>query len=258
MQLRIVPVVCVLALAAAFPEAAASAPVWGGEAPIAVHQHVTRANLTGGSSGSSSGECSDSYYELEDLDYRLEGTFEYYFVASSTPSDVNVGNTETAVKESVTNWTRAVNNCGLADDIGLTSSYKGRSSDGVEITSDGTCKATGDGRSEVGFGTLPSATVATACAWFRGGRELVVIEGDVRLNKAKKWWNVVSTCKGSRYIVEAALTHERGHIFGLTHHAMKESKHGRLSMSPTIDGYCQAAETTLAKGDVLGMRARGY
>jgi hypothetical protein len=128
------------------------------------------------------------------------------------------------------------------------------------VTSDGNCKAAGDGRSETGFGSLPSGTVGVACVWISGGKPPYrVLSADVRLNSNKSWWNNLSTCSGSRYIVEAALTHERGHIFGLSHHKkVTESAHGNLTMSPSIEGYCQAAETTLGKGDVLGLRALGY
>ncbi|MBA2615091.1 MAG: hypothetical protein H0U90_04825 [Actinobacteria bacterium] len=62
----------------------------------------------GGASSSSPARCSDSTYDL-DAGFRVEGTFEYIFLAEKTPSGLNVTNTETAVKESVTNWTKAKN-----------------------------------------------------------------------------------------------------------------------------------------------------
>ena len=216
--------------------------------------------MSGGASTSSPGQCSDSTYEL-DAGFRVEGAFEYIFLAEKTPSGLNVANTETAVKESVTNWTKAKNDCGMTDDIGVTSSYLGRASGSVEINTDGSCKATGDGKSETGFGDLPSSLVAVACVWFeyRPKQPYPVASADVRLNKAKKWWNTLSSCTGSRYIVEAVLTHERGHVFGLTHgKKVTESAHKNLTMSPNVNGYCEDAETTLGKGDILGMRELGY
>jgi hypothetical protein len=205
-------------------------------------------------------ECSDKTYELDRASYRVVGTFEYYFVAGSAPWYLDLGKTEAAMEESVLNWTNVHDNCGLADDVSLTSAYKGRSSGSAEITSSGRCKDGSDGRSETDFGMLPVGMVAITCVWISGSRPPYTVESaDVRLNKAKNWWNTLSTCSGRRYIVEAALTHERGHVFGLAHGTkVIEASHGNLTMSPTIDGYCQAAEATLGKGDVRGIRARGY
>jgi hypothetical protein len=216
--------------------------------------------LGAGGSGRAPKECSDSAYDVDPGDYVVEGRFEYYFLADTTPSYLNRDKTEDAVKESVVNWAKATNSCGLKDDVSLTGWYMGRADGALEITSDGQCKQAGDGRSETGFGSLPSGSVAVACVWIAGGKPPYrVISADVRLNSKKSWWNKLSTCGGSRYVVEAALTHERGHIFGLSHHKkVTESAHGNLTMSPSIQGFCEAAETTLGKGDVLGMRALGY
>ena len=60
-------------------------------------------------------------------------------------------------------------------------------------------------------------------------------------------------CKGSGYIIEAVLTHERGHVFGLTHgKKLVVSGHGNLTMSPKINAYCSHAEASLGKATCSG------
>lgn len=251
-----------LALTALIPGSAFSMPL---EEHAALGQPVrygiveARAASSGGGTGNPPSDCSDSTYEFDPAAYKVQGTFAYYFIADTRPSGLLTSRTETALKDSISNWASARNNCGLKDDISISSSYKGHRDGGADITNTGECK-TSDGVSEIAFGTLPSGYVALTCVWFRivGQPPYPVESADIRLNKSKGWWNKVSGCK-SRYIVETALTHEVGHVLGLSHHKkVTESGHGNLSISPLIDGYCQESETTLGKGDVVGLRARGY
>jgi len=206
-------------------------------------------------------ECRDGAYEFDAGTFRLEETFTYSFIASSTPPNLNVENTEAAVQASIGNWAQVRNACGFADDVLIRSEYAGRSFGWVEITDDGDCKDSSDGRSETGFGPLPSDLVAVACIWLGDapGPPYPVASADVRLNRTLGWSNQADECTGRRYLVEAALTHERGHVLGLSHHKrLTEAAHGNLTMSPNLNGFCNDAETTLGRGDVLGLRARGY
>jgi hypothetical protein len=233
------------------------------EAPVAqaVRYGIVEGRPASSGSGSANApsDCSDGSYEFDPASFKLEGTFAYYLIADTKPSELLMSRTETALKESMSNWANARNNCGLKDDVSVSTSYKGHRDGGADITNDGKCK-TSDGTSEIAFGVLPSSYVALTCVWYLidGSPPYRVQSADIRLNKNKGWWNKVSGCK-SRYIVETALTHEIGHLLGLSHHKkVTESAHGHLSMSPLIDGYCQESETTLGKGDVVGLRARGY
>jgi hypothetical protein len=137
------------------------------------------------------------------------------------------------------------------DEVGASHEYLGRKSKAANISSGGNC-LTSDGLNTVSFGDLPAGTLATACVWFSGG---VAKEGDVQLNKADHDWTTVpgSGACSQRWSVEAVMTHERGHTFGLGH--VGEGSHGHLTMSPQIDGPCQDSESTLGEGDVAGLRA---
>ena len=53
--------------------------------------------------------------------------------------------------------------------------------------------------------------------------------------------------------LEATMTHEAGHVFGLGH--IGERRHGRLTMSPFLNGPCENSEATLGLGDVRGLEA---
>ena len=54
-------------------------------------------------------------------------------------------------------------------------------------------------------------------------------------------------------MMEALVTHEVGHAFGLAH--VGEGNHGRLTMSVYIDGLCENQEATLGLGDMKGLEA---
>lgn len=191
--------------------------------------------------------CQDRAFNLQP--WRWAEVFRWRFNAGSTPSYLGKDAVEGALRRATSNITRSRNSCGMTDQVGARHRYEGRVARGVNIARNGSCRSP-DGHNVVGFGDLPAGTLGVACTWyFLDGS---AAEGDVRLNKADHRWyvNKPSSCSG-RFSIEAVMTHERGHTFGLGHVA--ESSHGRLTMSTRIPP-CSNQERTLGRGDVRGLR----
>ena len=95
-----------------------------------------------------------------------------------------------------------------------------------------------------------SGVLAVTCYWIRGGK---IVEADMRITTRESWALSLANCHGDMPLLESTITHEAGHVFGLDH--VGERKHGRLTMSPFLDGPCNDNEATLGLGDMLGLEA---
>jgi hypothetical protein len=206
-----------------------------------------------GSSGGPS-DCNDDAYGLKA--WRWNTTFNWYFNAGSTPGELNVDNAEGAIRDGARNIVLATNNCNRADNISATAAYQGRTNANVQIGSDNSCVGNGNGINSVGFGDLKQGTLGLACTWAHATpREVLADESDVRLNSADhKWIAVIGPNCSDRWSIEAVMTHERGHTFGLGH--VSEDTHGKLTMSTDINGKCQNSESTLGLGDMKGLETK--
>lgn len=195
-------------------------------------------------------ECSDAAYT--NFSYRLGKNLQFFFNRSTTPSELTPLAAEAAVKRAGTNVANTRNACGLGDRVPVGLSYAGATRSAANVTSSGGCAAN-DGRSVVSFGPLPRGVLAVACTYYAAsnGRSEATAS-DVRVGTAPTWTvNPTATSCRNRYDLEAVMTHERGHTFGLNH--VSESGHGNLTMSTQINGPCQLTERTLGRGDVLGL-----
>ncbi len=200
-------------------------------------------------STTSPAKCSDTAFTL--MGHRWAGGFDWWFRAGTLPTGLNADRTEAALRSAVKNITRSDNACGRADLVDATSSFQGRTTTASQLTSAGGCNS-GDGKNVVDFGDLPTGVLGVACVFSDGDGNAV--ESDVRLNKVDhRWTNDPGndSCR-DRYDVEAVMTHEFGHTFGLGH--VSESGHARLTMSTQINGACQASERALGSGDMRGLR----
>lgn len=186
------------------------------------------------------------------LPFRWDRRFDYEFNAGSIPSSLDAARTETALRAAANNIVRSDNDCGLADLVSATYRYLGRTTRNASVSAGGACGDT-DGHNVIAFGDLPAGTLGVTCTWYT--LEGVAIESDIKLNKVDHaWTNTLSSSCRDRFLVEAIVTHELGHAFGLGH--VSESAHGQLTMS-TNAAPCQGSERTLGRGDIIGLR-RNY
>jgi hypothetical protein len=184
--------------------------------------------------------CQDGAYNL--IGAKWTTTYSWHFKASSTPAGLISNAVQVILAKSFDNITKANNDCGLADDIGATHEYAG------ETTKSPDCGSR-DGVNVVGFAKLQAGVLAVTCYWMSSGH---MVEADMKINNQESWALTTLGCTGNKPLLESTATHEAGHVFGLAH--VGERRHGRLTMSPYIDGNCEDNEATLGKGDVRGLR----
>ncbi|MGI8928338.1 MAG: matrixin family metalloprotease [Candidatus Limnocylindrales bacterium] len=211
--------------------------------------HVDELRLAGERTSANSGQaggvapapCSDSAHRELGGTW-LGGSYSWAFHASSTPSYLARADVRAVLRRSFTNITSARNDCGMPDKVSATHSFLGAT---------GTRARCGrrDFQNVIGFGRLEFGVLAVTCYWRANGR---IVEADIRINSRERWSLSMSDCV-HELMLEAVITHEAGHVFGLDH--VGEGKHGRLTMSPFLDGPCQLNEVTLGRGDVLGLEA---
>ena len=150
------------------------------------------------------------------------------------------------LKASFENITGARNDCGRADNVDAQSLYQG-------VTRLEPCEGEfGDGWNVIGFGHMPADlpdAIALTCPFaFDNGR---MTEVDIIINEDVAWALSDEDCRGFEEMLEATVTHEIGHAFGLGH--VSERRHGDLTMSTRSNGACNNEESTLGLGDLLGL-----
>ena len=198
----------------------------------------------------STSACADGAYTL--TGHRWAARLDWKFQASSTPAANSRANVETALRAAVDAITTSRNSCGLADQVGASNAYLGRTAGAPNISTTATAALCGtrDGANVVGFGPLPPTVLGVACTWSVDG---IAVESDIRLNHRHRWFalGVPTGCQG-QYGVQSIAAHEFGHVFGLGH--VSATAHPALTMTTTGPA-CTNAKLTLGLGDVRGLRA---
>jgi hypothetical protein len=197
---------------------------------------------------SSPAPCNDSAYNFLGPGAHWQSTLEWRFRQSSVPSNLNAGTVLDKIKKSFRNVVNSRNDCGMADRVSATQSYLGTTGLRPGISRSGNCTGT-DGHNVVGFAPLDGGYSGYTCIWWIGDE---IVETDMRLDTNTAWAMTVNSCS-AELMLEALVTHEVGHAYGLDH--VGENNHGRLTMSVFIDALCGNQEATLGRGDVLGLRA---
>lgn len=146
------------------------------------------------------------------------------------------------------NITWARNTCGRPDRVRSKGWFINRTSRLANVSSRGGCTG-GDGQSTISFGSLPYPSVAMTCVY--GVKNGVASEADIRINTNARWALAMPSCSGAELLVEAVMTHEFGHVYGLGHTPSSPW----LTMQPLIR-YCDTSANTLGMGDLLGLEAK--
>lgn len=193
--------------------------------------------------------CNDNAYAYIGPSARWVSNLAWRFRASSVPPSLNTGDVLAIIKKSFRNVVNARNDCGLADNVSATQSYLGTTARKPAITSAGSCNSP-DGVSVVGFAPLDGSFAGYTCIWWNGSNQ--IIEADMKLDPGQPWALSLAGCQ-NELMMESLVTHEVGHAYGLGH--VGENRHGRLTMSVYIDGYCQNQEATLGWGDIRGLQS---
>jgi hypothetical protein len=185
--------------------------------------------------------CEDPAYNLLGGTW-LKGSYSWSFQASSTPSGLSKTAVRDVLKKSFSNITNANNDCGTPDNVSATNTYLGTTS------AKALCNRR-DFQNVVGFHRLEFGVLAVTCYWISSGH---IVEADIQINSDESWALSKTNCV-DEIMLEATITHEAGHVFGLDH--VGERRHGRLTMSPYLDGPCKNGEATLGQGDILGLES---
>lgn len=197
--------------------------------------------------------CNQSVYSLHDT--RQDHAFLWVVNVASIPSYLDRAGTLQALRRATATMDRARTTC--PNGRRLTPAlpramYDGPTEREANITAEALCfpPANSDGINVVSFGRLPVDVVAVTCTYTDRGE---IWQSDIMLNDQPGLFTLDpfhGRCVDS-YDLQAVMTHERGHSFGLAH-VSEDVEGDHLTMS-SILARCDASGRTLGWGDVLGL-----
>ncbi|CAN5717650.1 hypothetical protein BH24ACT22_BH24ACT22_09940 [soil metagenome] len=197
--------------------------------------------------------CRDRAYNL--TGWKVYNRLEWYYGVRTTPRYLSKRRSELQINAASGNIMRSKNDCRMRDYVSAKKLYKGRTASRAQIDSGGYCTGNQNTQSVVSFGRLPSNYLAMACtSYYSEANRYDKVKGsDILISRRKKWSTRANKCRGQRYDIQAVLTHEFGHSFGLGH--VSEQSHRNLTMSSAPSNtYCNIAARTLGRGDIIGLR----
>lgn len=187
---------------------------------------------------------------------RQHQPFVYALNVSSIPAYLDRDDAIRAVRQAAVTVARARSRCpgtGRAPAMPRVV-YAGPTLRYANITPDTDCfpSRNSDGINVVSFGRIPYDVVAVTCSYtYRGD----IWQSDVMLSDRPGVFTLTpddGSCADS-FDLQAVMTHERGHSFGLAH-VPESLASDKLTMS-SIMGACDASGRSLGAGDVAGLTA---
>lgn len=205
--------------------------------------------------GGGTTQCTDSAYSFNTpTKVHWHSTPHYRYNATGQRSNGTTSAWAVAVSAAEVNMSRGDNVCGFTSNPGISAVYDGTTTrlTNISATTTTTTCGTGDGYSTVGWGTLPSGTLAVTCGWYNSST-YASLSSDIQINGGRYSFYPGSGTCSSMWDLQSVMTHEFGHFYGLGH--VSESTYPQLTMSTAINGYCETDEQTLGLGDLKGMLA---
>lgn len=198
-------------------------------------------------------ECTDTYrnlyrWRMRNLEWRLNAR---HAPKALLDKDGGASRIVAALKRAQHNVTDADNVCGYKDRVSARGRYLGQSRRTADVSGGGRCSK-GDHRSVISFADLPYWSIAMTCVYQQ--RRGVAKEADILINDVDALWALSrDRCKGDRLLLEAAITHEFGHAYGLGH--ASAYYHRSLTMQPIIP-FCSLGPASLGLGDIKGLERK--
>ena len=190
-------------------------------------------------------ECFDDAYRLNGI--RWDRSLGRRFNPHSVPGDLDAERALEVVKQAFANVTEGRNLCGRPDNVHARAHYLGP----TVHPACSEAEVRWHHFSVVSFGQMPEGyewALAIMCDYYYDDDRVAAT--DILIN-VDEWWTLShDDCRGTQHILEAVMTHEVGHAFGLDH--VGQRRHGDLTMRPFSD-YCDYGDATLGLGDLLGL-----
>lgn len=182
-------------------------------------------------------------------------TLRWWYNRASTPNRIHANRATTHIRRAAANMAQTQNNCGLSRHNKARQNFKGSTGRTADIRSHKPYCMNNDGYNVVSWGAL-NGYLAVTCDWYYGvggSTNAVNYESDIKINRAKP---IVARLHGPScrrhhrhvYDLEALLTHEWGHAFGLD----DLQNHILQTMNGVMEP-CRTRHRTLGRGDWTGM-----
>jgi hypothetical protein len=224
-----------------------------------VDTDAVKGGLGLGATGSP-GACSDGAYAVQA--WRRTTGFTWYFNGTNHPGSISPQEARDAAIAAGSNIVDTDNNCGKATNyLPISQTHGGPTYNHPAITRE-TCNAQTVGSASLAENVisfesgLAANTLALACTWSRTNstttNRMNSYGSDIKIDSTSRLWYAYTHPPGcsNQYDLDAVLTHEFGHVFGMAH--VSETTHANLTMSAKTTA-CDESARSLGLGDWRNM-----